>query len=265
MFQYSLARLLAERFGYELRAEPLALFPGTYFRIAGEEIFGPIIRWYGNWPISQDLARVDREELYHPPGAGLSLCGSFQHFKLFAENRDQIRQDWFRVEAARNVRPSTDFVISLLPSGNPEEGALPMAPHPVENDLDAGAILFADSRLNQGEIRRLARIVPHDQLYIVLGGRSDDPLQTELQDLNPIFVADGSVHDFLFILRFQKIAFSQNATHWWAAFLSGAREVYFPPCDRGYWSHPSPPVLLHEPRHHGIDLRVDEDRFIYGW
>jgi hypothetical protein len=262
MFQYAFGRLLAERFGYRLKAECLPMFPGTRGCINGEEVFSPNLSWFGNWPITEDWRPATREHLHTPPAGRLCLRGSFQRFEFFGENRARIRDDWFRIEP-RLLRPAHDFAISLESPSDPNEGALALSAERMAPDDDA--VLFRDSFLTAAEIRRLAKSVLHRNLFIVIDKLAPDWIQEDLQDLKPTFVSRGEFGNFLFLLGFQKIAISQSVAHWWAAFLSEAREVYFPPCDRGYWMHPGLPVLAHEPPHHGIDLRVDEPRFIYDW
>jgi hypothetical protein len=266
MFQYAFARILAERFGYRLKAEPLALFPETQRDITGNEFFGPKVCWYGNWPIDDDLQAIHPNELRDVPHAKLSLCGAFQRFEFFREDQDRIRRDWFRVNAIHALRPSSDFVVSMISAADADEGRpFGLPTDGMHNAQAANTTLNADSSLSNEEIRRLARSVPHDRLYILCDAAAEVDLKAEFKDLSPIVVSGGDNQDFLFLLPFQKIALSQNALHWWAAFLGSAREIFFPNCDRGYWSHPDPPVLAHEPAHHGIDLRADDPRFIYDW
>jgi len=262
MFQYAFGRILAERFGYRLKAHPLSLFPGSRQCVSGEEVFSPKVHWFGNWPIGEEFRPVTGEELYTPPVARLCLRGAFQRFELFAESRDSIREDWFRIDAGP-LRPSSDFAISLDAPVNPKEGAQPLTAH--VTDPKAAAGLLRDSFLTAEEVRRLAKSVPHKNLFIVVGCLVPAWVKTDLEDLRPTFVSAGEYGNFLFLLRFQKLGIGQSAAHWWAAFLSQAREIYFPPCDRGCWLHPAPPLLAHEPAYHGIDLRVDEPRFVYSW
>lgn len=118
--------------------------------------------------------------------------------------------------------------------------------------------------LNEAEIRRLVRTVGHERLYL-LTDAPGHPLVAAVRDLGAEVVSLGGMADFRFIHSFQKVAICQSTFHWWAAFLGAAREIYFPPCDRGVWGHPEPAVLAHDPCHYGIDLRVDEERYIYDW
>lgn len=265
MFQYAFARVLAERFSYQLDAAPLALFPRTRSNVPGKIVYGPTISWYQNWPVDEDLRMIRREDLYTAPGARLSLCGAFQRFDLLKEYQNVIRDDWYRIDDVMQKRPCSELVISLntcidLHGGMPYE----MRNHKYIEESEH-ARLLADSVMTPEEIRYLAHVIDHRKLYIVTGGCSRELLAKELRGLNPVFVSGGVLHDFLFILSFQKIAISQSALHWWAAFLSDAREIFFPKYDRGYWSVPSPPAFVHEPAHYGIDLRVEDPRYVYDW
>ena len=118
--------------------------------------------------------------------------------------------------------------------------------------------------MSEEEIRRLVRTVGHERLYFVTD-RPEHPLFTRLRDLPGEVVSGSVMEDFRFIQSFQKIAIGQSAFQWWAAFLSEAREIYFPKMNRGLWSHPEPATLAWEPGHYGTDLRVDEERYIYDW
>ena len=108
------------------------------------------------------------------------------------------------------------------------------------------------------------RTVPHERLHIVTDAPGH-PLVAAVQDLGAEVFHEGPMADFRCIQAFQKIAICQSTFHWWAAFLGAAREIYYPRDDRGPWSHPVPAHLAHEPGHYGIDLRVDEARYIYDW
>ena len=248
LFQYCFARVLAQRFGYRLEVLPVAGFPGSFAELAGEEVYGPEVRWHGQWPYeAYSGRRLVREEFFQRPGQRLMLDGWFQRFELIAAAREEIRRDWLRVDGTLPVRPSGDLAICLrLGADYAQAGSL------------------ADSILREEEIRRLARCVPHERLYFVTDAPGH-PLLAKLGDLGAEVFAGGGLADFRFIQSFQKIAFCQSTFQWWAAFLSEAREIYFPPCDRGLWSHPEPADLAWQPSHWGIDLRVDEESYIYDW
>ena len=257
LFEYCFARILAERFGYRLEATPLAGFPGTKTPVAGEEVLGPVVVWNEQWPREAYSGRpLVRAELYQAPEARLVLDGWFQRWEFFREHAAVIRRDWLRLPEPVAARPASEFAIYLrlgadeLPVGEaepPEDGAG-----------------FAAGILSEAEIRRLVRTVPHTRLTIITD-RPRHPFLESLGDLGAEVFGEGRMADFRAIAAFQKVAICQSTFQWWAAFLGHAREIYFPKCDRGVWSHPEPARFAYEPPHHGIDLRVDEERYVYDW
>lgn len=267
MFQYALGRILAERFEYALAAEPISLFPNTHRKISGDEYLGAPVFWYGNWPVTQEGKVLNVDALHSPPGTRLVLRGSFMRFQLFQSAREKIRSDWFRLRQRLEPRPDSDFAISLITSPHPSEGKWPATTSRFfeERDYYNTETIDQEALLSVEEIRQLAKLVPHEHLYLLVDFPPPDSLRKSLADLRPTYVTGTSSELFFFLESFRKIAISQSADHWWAAFLSQANLIFFPRCDRGYWSRPSVPLLAHEPSHHGIDLRVDEERYIYNW
>lgn len=91
LFQYCFARLLARRFGCRLAALPMAGFPGTFAAVPGEEIYGPVGSWSGQWPFEAWTGRrLERAELGQAPGQRLTLDGWFQRFEFIAEAGEEI-------------------------------------------------------------------------------------------------------------------------------------------------------------------------------
>ena len=121
------------------------------------------------------------------------------------------------------------------------------------------------ARLTEAEIRRLVKTVSHTRLHFLVDD-PNDPMLERLKDLRGTVHCNGGMEDFRLIHSFQKVAIGQSSFQWWAAFLGKAREIYFPPIDRGIWSHPEPADLITDPWWWGIDLRVPGDaRYIYDW
>ena len=79
--QHCFARVLASRFSYTLAAPLIAGFSGTGAPVKGEEILGPEIIWEGQWPReAYSGRRLERAELFQPPGARITVRGWFQRF-----------------------------------------------------------------------------------------------------------------------------------------------------------------------------------------
>jgi len=254
LWQYAFAQVLARRFAYALPALPIPAFPLTREPLAGTEILGPEALWEGQWPRDAYSGRsLEPGELLTPPGTVVKLRGGFQRFDLISPARAALRENWLRMESPPRARRATDFLICLQ-----------LTPSHRGAEHDKTSLGMASSGLLEPEIRHLVKIVPHRRLYFI----TDQPRHRIFRSLRDL---DGEVHTgddltvFRFIHPFQKVALSQSALHWWAAFLGSAREIYFPPVDRGPWSHPEPPQAAWQPPHFGIDVRVDEPRYIYDW
>jgi hypothetical protein len=256
LFQYCFARQLAERWGYAWRIGSLPCGVHPQRSDGGEEIFGPVEIWDGQWPTEAYSGRmIGKQELFLEPGCRIELWGSFQRRDLIEAASERIERDWLNLPDIQK-RPCDDFVICL--TGYKDMEIL------WDEDRKPDDTLIEASGLTDDEVRHLVKMVPHKRLFLIVDAPVNPQLE-RLRDLNAEIVFWTGTDTFLFIRSFQKIAISQSATQWWAAFLSEAREVYFPPIDRGIWSHPEPPTRIDAPWHHGIDLRVDEERYIYDW
>ena len=241
---YCFGRVLAARFGYEFAFPQLRNLVRDW-KAGGTQFIGTEVAWCGQWPIEVSSGRkLCGEELRTDPQARLRLAGGFHRFELFEGERERIRGEWLVPAHDVPKRTEGELAVAL---------ATPNAGEPLGNCL------------SEDEVRRLARTVPHSDL-VLISDREDHPLFAALADLSPTILLCAGWSQLMLLRSFQKIAISQDATQWWGAFLSDAAEIYFPPLDRGPWSHPEPAHLAHDPWWHGIDLNVpDEPRYIHDW
>lgn len=256
--QYCFGRLLARNFNYALRAIPLPGFPETFLDIDGEEILAPDLHIEGQWPRDAYSGRnLERGELTCAPRSKLTVRGGFQRVEFYRELENEIREKWLKLSTPPSPRGVGDFAICLRSTMNGK-------PQVAESEKHAKRFETA-SLLNEQEVRRLAATVSYSRLYLVTN-LPEHPLVRALRDLGGEVVVEGEMKEFLFLRSFQKVAISQDSLSWWASFLGHAREIYFPKCDRGIWSHPEPSHLSYQPWWHGIDLRGKNDpRYVYDW
>lgn len=246
---YCFGRVLAERFGFYCAFPQLRNLVRDW-QSRGTRHIGTEVIWSGQWPFEYLTGRkLHPEELCISPNARLRLFSGFHRWELFAEETDRIREQWLAPLQGVRRRPAQELAVALsLPAGKPGDDEKP-----------------AGNCLTEHEIRRLVRAVKPSQL-VLIASRADHPLLAALADLSPSVAICAGWSQILLIRSFQKVALSQDATHWWGAFLGEAAEIYFPPLDRGPWSHPEPAHLSHEPSWHGIDLRVPANsRYSYDW
>ena len=253
LFAYAFGRILAQRFNYALRAAPMINLPGTAARVDGQEYLNTTRRWVGHWPMEESTGRaLEKGELFVAPGYPVSLIGGFQRFELFADHREEIRNDWFAVPNRWNQRSAEELVICLDSSVEFGESAF--------EKMEARSM----AREAVEECVRLARTVPHRTLHVLYHGERDS-IPAEVAALKPeVMVPESHWDELQFLASFQKIAIRQDALQWWGAFLGAAREIHFPKTKRGPWSQPNRARLAHESWWYGIDLKVlDDPRYIY--
>ena len=206
--------------------------------------------------------RIEIRELLMPDGV-VCLLGSFFRFDLIAECSGLIRTDWYRLPDICPVRSIGDLLVCVGCGAHMADKGSKIN----KRDMVAHneAPLHCASRLTESEIRRLVKTVSHTSLHLLVDD-PNDPMLERIRDLGGTVHCGGGMDVFRLLHSFQKVAIGQSAFQWWAAFLGAAREIYFPPIDRGIWSHPEPADLITDPWWWGIDLRVPGDeRYIYGW
>lgn len=221
------------------------------WEVRGTQYLGEETIWSGQWPFDLSTGRkLHPHEFYaNPPATNLRFLSGFNRFELFGEESERIRQQWLAPVDEPHLRRSSELGIALT---FPNAGLSDKKP-PVGNCL------------SESEIRRLVRLIKPSQL-VLIADRRDHPLLPALVDLSPCVEVCSGWSQLLFLRSFRKLAISQNITHWWGAFLGNASEIYYPPVNRGPWSHPTPAQLVHEPSWYGIDLKVPGDRrYIYEW
>ncbi len=260
--QYVFEHTLAVRLG--MGQSDSRVFEECCFRGRRRDL-SPRVTWAQQWPFESHSGRkIEATEFGSRSVGVISLCGPFQRFDLISEFHGEIQSSWFKLEDAAAVRTEGELLICISCGGHmADKGSKIDADDFVARREDA--VLRAASRLTDGEVRRLVGKVDHTDLHWLVDDPGD-PMLTRLIDLGGVVHCRGGMEDFRLIHSFQKVAIGQSAFQWWAAFLGAAREIYFPPINRGIWSHPEPADLITDPWWWGIDLRVPNDeRYIYGW
>lgn len=243
---YCFGRVLAERFGMACRFPQLRGLVLDW-QTDGTEYLGSETVWSGHWPFDSFTGRkLLPDELFRSPQSLLRLAGKFHRYELFLEKEDEIRESWLAPSDPIQSQPERSLAVALTTI-------------PTDQDEDEKSCLTAT------EIRQLVRTLKPSDL-VLIAAQADHPYFSELADLAPRTLIRTGWAQVLTIRSFNRIAISQDAGHWWGAFLSDAEEVYFPPLAGGPWTHPEPAILSHDPDWHGIDLRIKNDsRFIYDW
>ena len=225
LFQYALARIIAEKLGYALNPA----FPNELDLPNATVLDGKRIEGLHEEVLSGHIVDLDAV-LTNTQDRKIILNGYFQRVEYYVENRADIKK-WFQVEPFKNSYciNSRDVVLHIR-RGNYKK---------TQSIVDLGFyIQVLDNAI-------------HDRVF-VCGVGVDQKTKSALQKYNPIYTANKPIEDFSFIQSFNKIVQSTSTFCWWAAFLSNAKEIYMPCSKTGYWGENSP-----------INLSIKADNYIY--
>ena len=228
LFQYAMGRLLAERKGVALKAQPIPGFPGTQEQVFGDCIEDNVLE------VNHHVVSMDRL-LAHQ--GKVVLNGWFQRYEYYRDHKEKIA-GWLRTEPCDlGCRPGVDDLVMHVRLG--DVVALPRW-------TSCYCVVPASwcTRVIERQLR--------NRLYIV----TEDPTHRYLEAFSkydPIMVSSDVLHDFCFLKASKRIILSVSTFAWWAAWFSEATEIYSPMA--GLWN----PLLRPD-----IALHVtDESRYRY--
>jgi hypothetical protein len=240
LFQYALGRILAEELGLELRCgrspggdagtsleTQWQCFKDCPQSIPGRRAIGPDVE-----EILLSWHRIDLTGLLaQPHPRHIVLNGWFQRTEYYAPYRDRVRR-WFAPatdDDSRAIRPGDLLILLRRASDYFMQG--------ITLDLEYYERILAGTSF--------------DRLFIsgdVLG----PDVRRRFARYQPTYLRGPALEQFQLARRFDRMVMANSTFSWWVAFLSNAREVYFPRPERGFWA-PDPI---------GHDLEVDDARYI---
>jgi diadenosine tetraphosphatase ApaH/serine/threonine PP2A family protein phosphatase len=220
LFQYSLGRVLADRWGMALRAGALPGFTGAVGR-EGRRYFAPFRCWSGLALEDRQTSSLVRDRQLAVPLEGrLMLFGWFHRWEYYRAHWPGMRE-WLACAPARERAKEGDLavVMRFRQPGAWEEPTIhsgyPPAWGRVVPSLEA--------------VRRLLERVAPARVVIF----SDQPSRVPVDELAawPVEVrALGTFHAWNELRTFRRMAIpAGHADEWWAARLSEAEEIYV--CD----------------------------------
>ena len=220
LFQYCLARIIAEHLGFALQAAPIPGFPGTIEAVQGRALQSPVQLLQSH---RIDLAAV----LADRSPRRIVLKGWFQRYAYFQPHTAAIRL-WLHRPAGTADRPHPrDLVVHVRRRDYLWHGwALPFS--------------WYEQMIEQRRFRDL----------ILVTDDPTDPFFWRFRRYKPILRSQSAVADFDYLLAARQLALSPSSFAWWAAFLGQAEWIGFPvPCE-GIWAADN---------EEGVDLRVWDD------
>lgn len=202
LFQYVIARLLAERLGYKLATnynwnDTLTVTPAkTGIAYPNDTV---VIKETNETPCLFDMPFEKRH--YH-------LQGFWQCSDYYVPNRDKIKK-YFNERAPLNPNPD-DIVMHVRLDDYKRFGR-------------------GGNVLNPAYYLQCIEREKFNKLYIVTDSIGDSYFNT-FNKYKPIFNAKSEKEDFWFLTKFDRIILGNSTFSWWAAFLSNASKIYSPSC-----------------------------------
>jgi len=264
LFQYCFGRILTENLGFKLKTASIPGFPNTGTQIKGLDYSSypaqVIIDWEGklrvlpledrNMPLytfyqqmktqkNQNIANKQftdlKDILADKTKRTIVFFGYFQLYKYYMLYKKVIRNDWLLMDS----KCRSPYRVS------PEDIAV---------HIRTGETKQNDFLTSFSYYKEALDIANYQRLFIVV----DHPLHPFLRffkQYKPIVCHSSTsfLEDFVFLTQFNKIILSPSTFGWWAAFLSKAKEIYFPIQQEGYWAD----------KNNSVDLKVDESRYNY--
>jgi len=227
LFTYCFGRILAEELGYELVAEPIKGFLGTYKKIRGQRYESPEVIY--NQTDLPDL----KEILNDKTPRKITVQAYLQRYHYYEKYTDKIRNDWLKLDPLPDGAGPNDIVVSIrLGDFIKINWALSLSfYHNIIDQIQAEGVL--------GKI-------------FIVSDEINSPLLNSFKKHGAIFIDKDPIDQLRLMKTAGYIVMSTSTFSWWGAFLSSAHKVYFPIPIHGSWSENS-----------GKSHRVNESRYVY--
>jgi len=197
MFQYCFGRILAEQMEYKLECPLIPYFKNAIL-IDGNIITNFIV-------IDRNFRGTIKDLLYWKNERGIILTGFYQNQSFYIDKRNEIRE-WFKYDV-KNKQSILDNDIVL---------------HIRRTDYYGN-----NSRLKLNFYTDILDNGKYNNIFIC-GDEFDLETREILKRFNPIYVHESEIDDMMFISQFNNIIMSNSTYAWWAAFLSFAKNIFYP-------------------------------------
>jgi len=230
LFQYCLGRIIAEKLGFKLKADPINGFPSTGKNIDGHNWSSYPTQILEGHQVDLQAVLEDRTK------RKIILKGFFQRYEYYRDYKSAIRNDWLLTD------------INIPDQIDPNDVVIHVRRGDYLNHRYALPLSYYESALKK---------IKYNKVFIVTDDPGD-PFIARFKPHNAIIHKGSMLEDFKFIMLFKKIILSESSFSWWAAFLSGAEEICSPVALYGRWFAKQPSLYGR------INLKVDdENRYIH--
>lgn len=220
LFQYSFARILAEKYNRQLNCLPIPGFPNV------APLAGISVSSTDSYVIDGhicDINDLPQDKSWH-------LRGYFQRYEYYKDHKEKIRS-WLKPD--------------VTPFDNPDAICI----HYRLGDYVGLGYYIPPEHL----IERISTV--QDRQVCIVTDEVNHKFIRQIMVKCPNVTAISNqreIDDFKFIMSFNEIWISQSTFSWWAAWLSDAKRIVFPVPTKGYWSSERPDIDLwvdDEPRY----------------
>jgi len=245
-FVYCYGRILAEQFKYALCCGKIPGFSNIQ-PIDGFKCNHNAVKIYFNnaTQIFKDL----NDNKHHK----IILKYSMQEYYLYKNHKEKIKH-WLKpdLEFDKNnishldfrVKKNNIFEKTIIENIGSEDVILVQR---LKNFVD----LRVDIKFNYFET--ILNNINFKRLFII-SDEFESEMFNKFSKYNPIYLFGDPLTHYSFPMLFDKMIISQSTFCWWIAWMSNAKEIYFPLTANGYWSE-------RWMTYNCVNLIVDEDRY----
>ncbi len=209
LFQYSLGRIIAEELGYQLHADPIEGFSGTYKQVQGydAEESAPV-ELLGKERINLEAI------LENTKPRKIILDGWFQRYEFYRPYKDKIRQEWLKVDQVASPKPHPDDLVL---------------------NIRRGDFLYYGQATPFSFYQKLIESQPYRRLVIVTDDIRD-PFFWRFSPYGYELFKGSPMQHFWYLMHARRLIISKSTFSWWAAFLSSAESIVDPIPHTKAWS-----------------------------
>lgn len=221
LFVFCYSKIIAENLNLNLLGKPIEAFPETYHL--------KVLGFNSNFPSEIIGDYIDPEIItQNKKTRNIKGHGYYQRYEYYKPYKKQIKQ-WLKFDSAIIPYDKEDIVLHIR---SLEE----MYYLPFE---------YYKKALEQAKYNKVYICIDDPNSPFLENFKPYDPII--IKHLNP-FNKESTLHDFKFIMSFNKIISSQSTFSWWASFLSNATEIYAPRPNHGLMSEPQ------------VNLYIDDEK-----
>lgn len=207
MFQYALGRILAERLGFSLKAQPLAQFSGTHRLHDGASYDSPVQFLTGHKIDFEGVAQDNSHRC-------ILLDGWFQRAEYYTASRPLLRE-WFTFSGSSQVSCADELVVNVRRTDFIGLGwALPFTWY--QEAIEAA--------------------LPRGGRVAIVTDDPSDPFFRHFRRWRPRFFRGTPAEQMSYMASAPRLVMSASTFSWWPAFLGHAETVVCPVPTFGVWA-----------------------------